>query len=296
MRKELKFISLMQDIVFKTLWQSDDQLIKDYFRNLILYIVDIDISNYSFKMNEIPIDRVNDISSRVDILLESPDKQTKINIELNPINLKITNNKNNSYLYKIAGGMYKRNVINKYEGKIRVIQINFNGFYYRGNMKCPMSRYKLRDTKLNDTIEDIEIINIFLPAFKKLCYTNDNDIYKDFAMFATRSYKEMASYAKDNRKRVRVMEKIKEIALDDELPTYDYNLYLEGVKEELARNIEKRVLRKTRRQGLKDGRQAGIKEGRQAGIKEERNNIINKLLSSGMTKEELSKRLSMPIL
>ena len=44
---KIKFISLMQDIIFKTVWQSEDKLIKDYWNRLLLYIVGFDTSNYN---------------------------------------------------------------------------------------------------------------------------------------------------------------------------------------------------------------------------------------------------------
>ena len=80
MSKETRFVSLMQDKVFKSLWQNPNPLIQDYFSNLLKYITDIDISHYNFSMNELPIDNNRDTQSKVDVLLESQDKQTKINV------------------------------------------------------------------------------------------------------------------------------------------------------------------------------------------------------------------------
>lgn len=284
MKKKVRFVSLMQDIVFKTMWQKDDLLIQDYFRNLLKYITKIDISNYNFNMNDIPINNDSDIQSKADILLESQDKQIKINLELNPVNKRTTQNKNNSYVYKIASGMYNRNCRNKYEGKIRVIQINFNGFYFKKKRNCPITRYKLYDRKINDTINDIEIINIFLPVFRKLCYNNGTEIYKDFAMFDVKNYDEMAELAKNDERRLKIMEAMKEMSEDETVPTYNYTIYKKNLEDEIKEEILQNRYKKGKRVGRQEGRQEG------------ENNIINKLLSSGMSKKELSKRLGMPIL
>ena len=37
MNKETRFVSLMQDKVFKSLWQNPNPLIQDYFSNLLKY-------------------------------------------------------------------------------------------------------------------------------------------------------------------------------------------------------------------------------------------------------------------
>ncbi len=283
---KIKFISLMQDIIFKTVWQSEDKLIKDYWNRLLQYIVGFDTSNYNLMMNELPINNIESISSRVDILLESPQNPIKINIELNPINKKTTRNKNNSYLYKIAGEMYKKNSEMIYDKNIRIIQINFNGFYHKDH-NYPISRYKLYDKKKRDTIKDIEIINIYLPVFKKLCYTKDNEIYKDLAMFEAQSFEEMSRYVSNDESRRKVMEKLSRIIIDKDVPTYDYGAYLKALHKEVARDA--------RKEGRKEGIREGRKEGIQEGIQEGQNNIIVKLISSGMSKEEISQRLNIPI-
>ena len=288
MNKETRFVSLMQDKVFKSLWQNPNPLIQDYFSNLLKYITDIDISHYNFSMNELPIDNNRDTQSKVDVLLESQDKQTKINVELNPINKSTTQNKNNSYVYKIAGAMFDRNRVNKYEGNIRVIQINFNGFYFKKDHSCPITRYKLHDIKINDTINDIEIINIYLPVYKNLCYNNDTEIYKDFAMFDVKNYSEMAVLAENNERRLKVMEEVKEKSKDETIPTYNYELYMKDLEDEIKRDLRKEILEKQYKEGVREGKNKGIKKGYK--------DVINQLISNGMPKEELSKYLSTPII
>ncbi len=83
------------------------------------------------------------------------------------------------------------------------------------------------------------------------------------------------------------MEKLSRIIIDKDVPTYDYGAYLKALHKEVARDA--------RKEGRKEGIREGRKEGIQEGIQEGQNNIIVKLISSGMSKEEISQRLNIPI-
>lgn len=56
-------------------------------------------------MNELGINNYKSIANRVDILLCSKDNLSKINIELNKEYKSIIENKNNSYIYKLAANI-----------------------------------------------------------------------------------------------------------------------------------------------------------------------------------------------
>ena len=56
---------------------------------------------------------------------------------------------------------------------------------------------------------------------------------------------------------------------------------------EYGKRKEQKGIEKGRKEGIKKGRKEGIKKGRKEGKKE----IIHKLYESGMTPEEISKRL-----
>lgn len=109
------------------------------------------------------------IASRVDILLVSKDKTRIINIELNPKLKKTTNNKNLSYLFKLAAEYYKHNDKDKYLHDIDVIQVNLNGYYHQ-NKDILISKYTLYDKQ---------------------------DIYNDLSLFTCTSYKEIAMEARE---------------------------------------------------------------------------------------------------
>lgn len=147
-KNKLKFISLMQDNIFKTLWSTKDEGVKEYLNRVISYIIGYDVKDFNLSTNELPLNNQYSIANRVDILLESKDKLKKVNIELNPINKKTTDNKNISYLFKIASEFYAGMGIDKYNNDINVEQINLNGFYH--DIKdIATADYKLYDIKNN---------------------------------------------------------------------------------------------------------------------------------------------------
>ena len=59
----------------------------------------------------------------------------------------------------------------------------------------------------------------------------------------------------------------------------------------LGKAIEREIRENAKEEGYKEG----YKEGREEGHQIARNYIISKLLSSGMSKEEISRRLDIPI-
>ena len=106
-------------------------------------------------------------------------------------------------------------------------------------------------------------------------------------MFEAQSFEEMSRYVSNDESRRKVMEKLSRIIIDKDVPTYDYGAYLKALHKEVARDA--------RKEGRKEGIREGRKEGIQEGIQEGQNNIIVKLISSGMSKEEISQRLNIPI-
>ena len=138
---------------------------------------------------ELPLTSNSSVANKVDILLESKDKLHKVNIELNPINKKITTNKNISYLFKIAGEFYSNMHKEKYTNDIYVEQVNLNGFYH--DIKdIATADYKLYDIKNKLENKSIKIHDIYLPRMKELCYDN-SEIYLDYAMFMFNSFEEI---------------------------------------------------------------------------------------------------------
>ena len=289
MEIENPFVPLTYDKLFKSLWLIGSKETRNYFNRLISNIVNFDISNFILIPNELPIKRKDSKGNIVDILLESPDKKIKINIELNTKYNKGLSNRNESYLYKIAGEYYAKDNKTSYIDKIKVIQVNLNNFYSKDRKEIGTSIYTLKDKDNNLDLNSIKIINIYIPILSNLCYNQDMEKQLDYVMFDATSFKEMAIYAKGNKERESVMKDMEKIVNQYKAMQREYE------EEKYLKDVLEADLKEAKEDGIKEGiitgRQAGIKEGRQ----EERANLL-KLINSGMSNEELSKRLSMPIL
>ena len=283
------FISPMQDMVFKTLWSKGDEGTKEYLNRIIAYIVGYDVKDFNITSNELPINSDKSIANKVDILLESKDKLHKVNIELNPINKKITFNKNISYLFKIAGEFYAGMSEEKYKNDIHVEQVNLNGFYHEIK-DIATADYMLYDIKNKLENKSIKIHDIYLPRMKELCYDN-NEIYLDFAMFMCTSFEEMEKYICGNKERKCVMENLKNFVLNENLPTYDYEEYLTALHKEVEEEARAEGLAKGLEQGIAQGLEKGIAQGRA----EERKENILMLYENSVSKEQISKSLNISI-
>lgn len=273
MNKEKYFIPLTYDKLFKSLWIIGSQETRNYFNRLISNIVNFDISKFNLIPNELPIKRKDSKGNAVDILLESPDKKIKINIELNPTYNKGLSNRNESYLYKIASEYYAKDNKTSYIDKIKVIQVNLNNFYSRDKKDIGKSEYTLKDKENNLDLNSIKIINIYIPILSNLCYNNDTENQLDYIMFDASSFEEMAIYVKGNKERMSVMQDMEAIVNKYKAMQREYE--------------EEKYLKDVTEANLKEAKEEGIKTGR----KEERSNILA-LLNSGISKEELAKKLS----
>ena len=101
---------------------------------------------------------------------------------------------------------------------------------------------------------------------KELCYDN-NEIYLDFAMFMCISFEEMEKYINRYRERAAVMEELKNVVIDKNVPTYNYEEYLVALHKEVGE------------EAWQEGLQEGIKEGvEQTAVK---------LLNRGMSLKEV---------
>ena len=280
---EEKFLPLTNDYLFQSLWTEGSIESKKFLYRFISNIVGIDISKFEVKNNEIGIEAGKGKRNRLDILLESSDKKIKIDIELNTQYYKGLRNRNESYLYRIAGRYFKRGSKNKYKDKITVYQVNLDLFSLRDDKKIGISTYSMKDKENDLDLNSIKIIDIFIPTICKTWYNIDTEIQLDYKMFIAKNYEEMEKYAKDNKERRAIMEDIKEKMKTDELLERIYEEQ-KFYNEEVKVDIEKKALKK------------GVKKGIKKGREEERKEIINKLISSGMPKAEISKVLGIPVL
>lgn len=275
------FISLLSDLTFKTLWTNGSKLTKLFLNKIISEAVGFDVTNFNLSTNELGLNNYKSMANKVDILLISLDKRTKVNVELNKKHSVVLDRKNDVYLYKLAGETYTRNRdidSNKvYDFDINVIQVNINNYGNPHNPLIPRNDYVVADLVNNIIKEGITFHDFYLPIIKKMCYNTDKELYRNLAMFTAQSYDEMSKIANGSEMREKVMEDLKRLGSDTNfVDLYDHEEFQKAVEDELYRN------------GIEEGIEKGIEKGRVEGIKEEKISIAKKLLERGMKLEEVS--------
>lgn len=275
------FCSLSRDYVFKSLWMNGSDDTKNFFYRVIGRIVGYNVRDFSFYSNELPSRKRNSINHRVDFLLIAPDGKRKVNIELNRSYYKTLMRRNEAYLYRIAGNFYDQRRKDVYNNGLLVDQVNLNCFKSCDDKGIKVSCFTMKDNDNNLDLHSIRIINIYIPTISMSCYNCDIEELLDYKMFMANSFDEMASYVKGNKERMSVMKDMYYM-MNDEVG-YSYP----GEGDALWESIENEIRENGRNEGRKEGIKEGIKEGEQG--------FISKLLASGMSKEELAKRLNVPI-
>ena len=278
--KMLDFHPISYDLIFKSLWLNGGPNTKNFFYRLINRLVGYDVSDFTFYYNELPVSKYNVVFNRIDIILVSKDKSRRVNIELNRKYKKSLMNRNESYLYRIAGNFYNSKEKDSYEKPLLVDQVNLNCFESPDNKALHQSTFTMKDQKNNLDLKSIRIINVYLPTLSIKCYNEDEEAMLDYKMFMAQSFEEMAQYVKGNKERMSVLKTLEQLMAEDE------NYMTDEERLAFAKAMEREVRIEEYKKGLKRGKREGRKEAA---------NIINKLLSSGMSKEELSKRLDIPI-
>lgn len=275
----------MQDFTFKTLWTNGNIYCRNYLNRIIKRIIDKDISEYSLYSNELSLNNYKSLANRVDILLVSKNSKHKVNIELNKTYTKALVNKNDSYIYKLAGEFYTtKKEEKKYSKDINVEQVNLNGFHNRLNYGFDL-HYTLIDKRFKTQKNGIKIHDIYLLNIEEII--NDIEFYRDLKMFNAKSYKEMELLICNNKEREEILMTLKRLGSEEEfVDLYDHEEFLRIMQKELAENARKRGLRA----GRKEGRKEGILQNKydMTKIMLENGEDIDKIcLYSGLTKENV---------
>ena len=269
------FVCLLSYFAFKTLWILGDKLVREFFNRVIYNVVGFSIRNYYLSSNELGTLNYKSIANKVDALLVSPDKKTKVNIELNRYKTATLINKNNSYLMKLGGEAYA-GMDDKYQFNIEVTQINVNSFSSLFDPDYTINEYGFYNKKTMTERMNVKIFDITLPNKENLCYDISEEFRKDLEMFSATSYEEMARIAEGNKEREAVMEALKRLGSDPEfVDYYDHEEFEELEKAELYRN------------GLAEGEAKGRAEGQA--------DFIKKLIENGTSIEDISKMSGMSV-
>ena len=263
MNKIPRFISLMADTTAKALIKDDHY--KWFYEDFIKYKTGIDLKSYNLMDNELNTgNKVKDY--RVDTIFVN--KNTLVNIEFNQFVYDHTMIKNIKYALRLAGNGYLQgeHYYHRY-----VTQINLNNKIMTERVKKINGKdYKLEDYKSKKYLKDVRIITIDLGEYKGIVYDGTNKYETYLSMLTAKSYEEMERIVGDLEEGKKIMEKLKELGLDDEFGAY-YDAEIVHRKE------------------INSARNDGRKEGRKEGANNEKRSIAKNLLKDGLPISKICK-------
>ena len=255
MNKVPRFISLMSDTTAKALIKDDHY--RWFYEDFIKFATGIDLKNYIAIDNELNTgNKVKDY--RADTIFRN--KNRLVNLEFNQDVHVHTMIKNIKYALRMAGNGFLQG--EKYYHRF-VTQINLNNKIKDTRVKkWNGNDYKLEDYNSKSYLKDVRIITIDLGEYKGIVYDGTNKYETYLSMLTAESYEEMERIVGDLKEGKIIMEKLKELGLDDEFGMY-YDAEIVHRKE------------------INSARSDGRKEGRKEGAKEREKSIAKAMLKAG---------------
>ena len=255
MNKVPRFISLMADTTAKALIKDDNY--RWFYEEVIKFRTGVDLKGYQLMDPELNTgNRGKDY--RLDLIFIN--KTKLFNLELNRFVYPHTFIKSLKYALRLAGNGYIKG--DQYYQRF-VTQLNLNYKIMSEKVKWQNSRdYKLEDCKYKDKLKDIRVLTTNLLDYKGIVYDGTNKYETYLSMLTAESYEEMEKIIGDLKEGKIIMEKLKELGLDDEFGAiYD---------EEIVHKME-----------INSARSDGRKEGRKEGKIETTNSIAKVMLKAG---------------
>ena len=235
MNKVPRFISLMADTTAKALIKDDNY--RWFYEEIIKFTTGIILNGYIAIDNELNTgNKIKDY--RVDTIFLKED--TLVNIEFNQFVYVHTMIKNIKYALRMAGNgfLQGKDFYHRF-----VIQINLNNKVKSSNVKKWNAKdYKLEDYKSKAYLKDIRIITIDLRKYRGICYDGTNKYETYLSMLTAESYEETEKIVGDLKEGKIIMEKLKELGLDDE-----FGMYYD------AEIVHRKELNSVRKEGKKEG-------------------------------------------
>lgn len=273
---ENKFISLVSDTTFKYMFKNIDK--RNWFIDIIKDKTNIDLSNYTLIDNELNTgSKVKDY--RLDLVFSN--NEDTVIIEMNSSYSKATEIKSRRYLYRKAGNDYDTG--EKFDENKKVTLITLNNYLNKNYNDVKIINSWLGSQELGKLYDDIEIFEIYLPNFHKMCYDKCNEIDKRLWLFSATTFEEMRKVVND--KNIEIIEELERLSMNDKfIDEYNYE------------NVQRKLLNTIKDEGYQEGMELGIQEGiKQNQIKITKNllkenidiNIISK--TTGLTYEEIEK-------
>ena len=263
MNKVPRFISLMADTTAKALVKDDHY--KWFYEDFIKFTTGINLKPYTAIDNELNTgNKVKDYRADTIFLY----KNNLVNLEFNQFVYDHTMIKNIKYALRLAGNGYLQG--EQYYHRY-VTQINLNNKIKSDKVKKWNEKdYKLEDYKSKAYLKDVRIITIDLGEYKGIIYDGTNKYETYLSMLTAESYEEMERIVGDLKEGKIIMEKLKELGLDDEFGAY-YDAEIVHRKE------------------INSARSDGRKEGRKEGANNEKKSIAKNLLKMNLSVKDIMK-------
>ena len=267
MNKVPRFISLMSDTTAKALIKDDHY--RWFYEDFIKFVTGIDLKDYIAIDNELNTgNKVKDY--RADTIFLN--KNRLVNLEFNQFVYDHTMIKNIRYALRMAGNGYLQG--KKYYHRY-ITQINLNDKIMTSKVKKWNEKdYKLEDYNSKAYLKDVRIITIDLRKYKGIVYDGTNKYETYLSMLTAESYEEMERIVGDLKEGKIIMEKLKQLGLDD-----TFGMYYD------AEIVHRKEINSARSDGIKEG----IKQGKKAGANNEKKSIAKNLLKMNLSVKDIMK-------
>lgn len=268
MNKKTRFIPLLSDTTAKALIK--DEHYRWFYDDIIKYLTGIDLKDYKLVDTELNTgNKVKDY--RTDLIFEKG--KHLINLELNQFVYKYTLIKNRYYALRLAGYGYLKG--EDYKERY-VTQINLNNKIINdGKKEDSLINYKLQDPKYHKILKNIKIIEIYLLNYKGIVYNGFNKYDTYVSMLTAESFEELEKIVGDLEGGKKIVEKLKELGLDDK-----YGAYYD------AEIVHKKEINSARNEGYTDGKKEGIISIAKTMLKA--GESVNKVMSyTGLKKKDI---------
>ncbi len=282
MKDDEKLLLGVYDCMFKGIMLDPNN--EDYLKDLISCITGISVSeleNMKIENSEYIINNKNDKNMRSDIIVSIGNKY--INIELNKEYYDGVFDKSNAYFYRLSDNLYKRGKSYLESGKI--IQINFNDFYYFENNQ-EIYKFVYKEDTTNEILKESEIkYHVNLAYIHDTCYNKSVKSLSKFERYCLLLMAETKEFARtiagDDKIMKKVSKRLEELSNDEEIMgLYDAEVEAEKIRRTQIDGAKIKAMA----EGRAEGKAEGIAEGKIEGAKEKELEIAKNMLKMGLDK------------
>ena len=289
--EKLEMIPLTLDVVFKGIFETNLDLLKDFLISVLNLKVDYESTKIHLSNTELPKENVKEYQKRVDILVVINEKIT-VDIEVNRSKFEDCKERNTMYLDKI-----NTLILEVGDKKIKLkdtvlCQLNLN--VVDKNYDLPDDVICLCSLKTNKIYQNNKFIFLkYLVNFRKIYYNDDIEKTRGEIWLAALTAE---NFTELNEILIHILtdeERCRFIRRAIKMSKSKINL-AEWEAEKLNELVREKARESAMNEGIIKGREEGIKDGREEGIKETIINMLKKdipiiMISevTGKTQEEI---------